>query len=401
MTDDNVNPTSNTTIPVEPPPEPIVPNEKEGVSSPATEFVNQILSTPPAIKEPPLIPYQTPKNGKPKNKYPIGIIIGLILFLGIGATGTYFITKQGNLADKRGFARELDCRDEGCSRGYSCKKRGTSYGCIATGITAAPTNTTNTTNNPQDNAINTPTPTPNLCGGRAYICRWQNESYFNTVTSNKAANYISCNGDKPNPGSISGDDGRCGRPVAQDNSCNGLVRSSNGEANHGGFVGCQGKKNCFCGGSNNSTPVGGTYSGGTIQCFDDYANDSCGKDTTVVSGNPTATPGDNPNDTPTPTTPNTPICTNIKVYKNAVQVAPSTLLPEDTVTIAVVGTGNPTQARFRVNGAQIAGDTDTDPNWTTTTTKNASLEYFVSYTIPTGVTTFLFEGETFAAGAWH
>ena len=106
-------------------------------------------------------------------------------------------------------------------------------------------------------------------------------------------------------------------------------------------------------------------------------------------------------DVPTPTSPPVPICTNIKVYKNAVQVAPSTLLPEDTVTIAVLGTGNPTQARFRINGAQIAGDTDTDPNWTTTTTKNASNEYYVSYTIPTGVTTFLFEGETFAAGAWH
>ena len=104
--------------------------------------------------------------------------------------------------------------------------------------------------------------------------------------------------------------------------------------------------------------------------------------------------------TPTPDT-TSPICTNIKVYKGTVQVTPSTLLAGDAVTIAVVGTGNPTQARFRVNGAQITGDTDADPNWTISTTKNTSGEYFVSYTIPTGVTSFLFEGETFAAGAWH
>lgn len=112
-------------------------------------------------------------------------------------------------------------------------------------------------------------------------------------------------------------------------------------------------------------------------------------------------PPDNPPE-PTPTPPPTPICLNIKIYKAGVQVTPSTLKPDDLIQITVMGTGAPTKARFRVNGTQIIGDTDTDPNWTISTTKKTGTEeYSVDYTIPTGVTQFLFEAETFAAGAWY
>lgn len=114
---------------------------------------------------------------------------------------------------------------------------------------------------------------------------------------------------------------------------------------------------------------------------------------------------DNPSDNqpePTPTPPPTPICLNIKIYKDGVQVTPSTLKPNDLIQITVMGTGAPTKARFRVNGAQIVGDTDTDPNWTISTTKKTGTEeYSIDYTMPTGVTQFLFEAETFAEGAWH
>ncbi len=102
---------------------------------------------------------------------------------------------------------------------------------------------------------------------------------------------------------------------------------------------------------------------------------------------------DNGDDTvqPTATPPTVPVCQNIKAYKGGTQVTPSTLLPGDVVTLAVKGNLAPTKARFRINGGA----------WQETTTKNASNEFTLSYTIPDGVPDFVIEGEVFTDGAWH
>ena len=121
------------------------------------------------------------------------------------------------------------------------------------------------------------------------------------------------------------------------------------------------------------------YHCGTAQnpgCFRDGGDDN-GDDDTVQ---PTATP---------PTV--VPVCQNIKIYKGTAQVTPSTLLPGDVVTLAVKGNLTPTKARFRINGGA----------WQETTTKNASNEFTLSYTIPDGVPDFVIEGEVFTNGAWH
>jgi hypothetical protein len=73
-------------------------------------------------------------------------------------------------------------------------------------------------------------------------------------------------------------------------SCEGKTRLSCGESNHGAFVGCSGKQNCFCykaglgygdgtgnPGACGDVPVGTTFdSSYTFTCYDDYLNDSCG-----------------------------------------------------------------------------------------------------------------------------
>lgn len=101
--------------------------------------------------------------------------------------------------------------------------------------------------------------------------------------------------------------------------------------------------------------------------------------------------GDDDTVEPTPTASIVPVCQNIKIYKNGAQVTPSTLLPGDVVTLAVKGNLSPTKSRFRINGGA----------WQETTTKNASNEYTLSYTIPDGVPDFVIEGEVFTNGAWH
>jgi len=101
---------------------------------------------------------------------------------------------------------------------------------------------------------------------------------------------------------------------------------------------------------------------------------------------------DTTNPTPTPTTGNTPVCQNIKIYKNGTQVSDlTTLRAGDEVVLAVKGNLSPTKAHFRVNGGA----------WTETTTKNASNEFTLNYTIADGVTDFVIEGEVFTNGAWH
>lgn len=104
---------------------------------------------------------------------------------------------------------------------------------------------------------------------------------------------------------------------------------------------------------------------------------------------PTPTPGGGgPTPTPTPTEPSGPQCQDIKIYKSGSPVDPSTLQAGDAVIIAVKGT-NATKAHIRVNGSA----------WTETTTKNASGEYIIDFTVPTGVTNI--EAEVYRNGTWQ
>lgn len=121
-----------------------------------------------------------------------------------------------------------------------------------------------------------------------------------------------------------------------------------------------------------------------------------GYDGCCPGGGPTVPPGTNHptqppgNDTPTPTSPAIHECTNLKIYKDGVQVTPSTLRPDDNIVFAVKGSGSPNKARFRVNGAA----------WAESTTTNASAEYTQAYTVPVGVTDFVIEAEVFVDGVW-
>lgn len=118
----------------------------------------------------------------------------------------------------------------------------------------------------------------------------------------------------------------------------------------------------------------------------------------VVNGNgckpggptnpPTRPPGENPTNTPIP---QTPVCQNIKIYKDGTQVSPDTLRAGDVVVLAVKGSMSPEKARFRVNGSA----------WTQTTEQNGSGEYTLEYTIPEGIADFVIEGEVYTSGAWR
>ncbi len=98
--------------------------------------------------------------------------------------------------------------------------------------------------------------------------------------------------------------------------------------------------------------------------------------------------GDNPTPTPTPIA---PICQNIKIYKAGAQVTPSSLVAGDDVVLAVKGNLSPDKSHFRINGGA----------WQETTTKNASNEFTLSYTIPDAIPTFVIEAEVFTNGAWR
>ena len=109
---------------------------------------------------------------------------------------------------------------------------------------------------------------------------------------------------------------------------------------------------------------------------------------------PTNPPGGSPTNPPnkTPTVTPTPLpgqCSRIRVYKDDVSVDPNTLSVGDFVQIAVAGT-NAEMGRIRINGGA----------WGETGVKNGHDEYFISYTVPSGVTSFTVEAEIFSNNEW-
>lgn len=410
-------------IPKEPDPEPIARVE---------EMLGNSSTIIPTNSPSLVVPNQTsesPVEIKPKKKNMAGIIIGLILFLGVVATGAYFIAKPESLADFRSLATQSaknlsgkqldnynDCLKESgrenCNRQFDVTNP-----VLPKGEDYEP---------PIDKSTPAGTCPPGyiVCGsGSSAFCGSEDKTCNEQLAERNPdatvqTGVVKCKQDSD--GVWGADPAMNYSPISIGPNAVGVkdgksvltqvTEQCKKQMAVGGFAtsGTTKKYICKVGVKNYTsgqcTENNGKVFTGNLGCF-------CGTvqvDTNTGHESYTSTCGCNKNesttvtDEPTPTTPTTsPICTNIKVYKGTVQVTPSTLLPGDAVTIAVVGTGNPTQARFRVNGVQIAGDTDTDPNWTISTTKNTSGEYFVSYTIPTGVTSFLFEGETFAQGAWH
>ncbi len=68
---------------------------------------------------------------------------------------------------------------------------------------------------------------------------------------------------------------KCAPQVPTGGTCDGRKRLSVGEPSHGGFVGCSGTLNCFCGAAYN-TKSSYSSSDGNVQCYTDVGNDSCG-----------------------------------------------------------------------------------------------------------------------------
>lgn len=132
--------------------------------------------------------------------------------------------------------------------------------------------------------------------------------------------------------------------------------------------------------------------------------DNCGPNNTPTNtpiktptNTPIMTPSGTPQVTETPTNTPTgayPQCTNIKVFKDDVQLDADglkKLVPGDEVVITVAG-GNATKAHIRVNGGA----------WSESSTTNAGGEYTFNYTIPSNITSFTIESEIFGTdGIWH
>lgn len=107
----------------------------------------------------------------------------------------------------------------------------------------------------------------------------------------------------------------------------------------------------------------------------------------------------NPTATPTPP-PAAGECSNLRILDTSGnQLTPADLHAGQNVILAVKGSGNPTKARFRVNGDFIVGSTN-DNGWTDSTTKNSNGEYVAPFTVYDNVTDFQIDAEVQVNGNW-
>jgi hypothetical protein len=72
----------------------------------------------------------------------------------------------------------------------------------------------------------------------------------------------------------------------------------------------------------------------------------------------------------------------------------SNLQPGDTITLALVPSGQATKAHFRINSSS-------NSDWHETTLKNSQSEFIWNWTVPSNVISFNVEGESFDGSAWH
>ncbi|MEK7166278.1 MAG: hypothetical protein AAB874_05725, partial [Patescibacteria group bacterium] len=82
----------------------------------------------------------------------------------------------------------------------------------------------------------------------------------------------------------------CADQTTGGGTCAGRIRLSGGEPHNGGFVGCEGLFNCFCGAPFNSVNTGQAYTAadGNVRCQPDEFGDSCGAQ--AINPTPQPTP---------------------------------------------------------------------------------------------------------------
>ena len=119
--------------------------------------------------------------------------------------------------------------------------------------------------------------------------------------------------------------------------------------------------------------------------------------TTVTPTTPTPRPGTTNTPTPTPTPGSPGQCVRIKAYMGTTLLTAddlSNLQPGDTITFALVPSGQATKAHFRINSSS-------NSDWHETTLKNSQSEFIWNWTVPPNVISFTIEGESFDGSAWH
>lgn len=327
--------------------------------------------------EPPAFPIIPPPPKKSSGKGFVTAILFLLLLT--VPIAVYYVSKPKQLADIRNRAQQTPY-PLGCAEClfFNANPRDCDYICYPTTPTPAPT------------IASTPTPTPSgACtgkGGLGQVCRVPQNC---NNLPNCDGTLVCLNGtcQQAPPGQC-GSSGKCRIHIC--NKC----------SNYGG-----GLDECRDGGQEVDCASAVVPAGqcGQVDILDAQGN-YCGVKQQACTGScaggptPTPPPGGTPQPTPGPTSPPpgptpTPIvlqCTRIRVYKNNTQVDPATLLPGDSVVLAVAGT-NATKGRIRVNGAA----------WTESTTLNTNNEYTVPFTVPTGTTSFTVEAEVFKDGVWQ
>lgn len=419
------------TLPAEPAPEPMAnPSQTEKPQGPSAtqaqimdeltpkkqKMVDEILNAP-TVPLPPVTPpveeqikTESSKSPAPPKKKGsrVGLMVGLILFIGTLGVGTYFIAQPQRLADLRSLARITDCRDDGCDAGYTCKKSGSSYGCVPSGGGGG--------------GGTTPTPAPLGCG-------WRNNACSGTcaagLTCTRGEDYGTCRcagpGGTPIPTICQSGQTLCTetdksvcRDLRYDNrNCGTCGKKCDTNA---GLTCWESKCVTATGPVDTTCPSGYTSAGSNRDAAEEACEGVCGTRETPTA-NHVCENGEiiragtgtipnwcykctgkplSPGSSPTPThRPSPPQCNNIKIYKDGQVVTDLTSLAvNDQITIAVSG-GLATKARIRTNGGA----------WTQTSTKNATNEYTLNFTIlPESIVNnkIDIEAEIFGTdGVWH
>lgn len=402
--------------PVPPPPmpaqTPTVPTEP--LDTEKQQMINELLKDKAAMPSPIVPPAATqptpsggtPPTNKPKKKNIALVMVGLFLFLGTLAAGAYFVAKPDSLADIRNEAAAPKNPDKVNLSGAQLEKYNTCREDSGRAKCAAKYGA-----KPLEVDVPDSWDPNNQCPGGSYPCGNGTKSFCSTDSQKTCIQQMQEKGWTTNIGNV-----RC---VQIKNEATGLLEWSADPAagytkevylqvnkqcfdNQGSFTalgtekyickeGVMGGEIVYTGGectarngkkfTGNLNCICGTVQVDTSKGHESYSGTcGCDKEPNTVVEIPTPTP-----------TGIAPICLNIKVYKGGVQVSPATLLPGDAVVFAVKGNLTPTKARFRINGGAF----------TETTTKNASDEFTLNFTVPDGVPSFVIEAEVFTNGAFH
>jgi hypothetical protein len=390
-----------------------------------------------------------PKN-PPKKKNFTPLVVGLLLLLGAVAAGVYFIAKPASIADLRGQAAVAEpCKI--CNASKHCVNSGlTPPECSHSADECSSDAGCGGIDTPKPTLKPPPTRTPTPIG--AYHLNYNTSpctciagaaptgDVFGTFDGPTAcaAQISACNAYKSSSCQTGGhtcvpDNWSCAQNVAD--TCPSGLKCGIGcsaaecilDPNTGGSD-CPAPKLCVnskcVNVEGNGKPIPCTFNenscaqlygqdavvheGGGNSCVNDqrciYTNVECKIPQPTTAPNSTTTytwcflyetkdckpENCSPNPTNTPVPPEGQ-CANIKIYKDGVQIDPTTLQPGDAVVLAVKGTENPTDAHFRVNGGTT---------WFKYTNVNNNGEFTYDFVIPQNVTDFTVEAEVLVNGIW-